>query len=188
VKKLLALATALTVVLLLSVGPAAAQTYPIAVDRNSVTLTYWPIGVGVLAGTSGTAAGLSYQFNPQWDLLVGYRSGPGGPPTPTLFTFGGRYHLRPPAPGWDTFATVQYASPSGGAASYLMVGGGAVQNVAPGVKAYEIATYAFLPAGANIFTNLGLQFELQRNWSFVTGLDVSTGTGYLGVTFDFSTR
>jgi len=57
-----------------------------------------------------------------------------------------------------------------------------------GVKAYEIATYSFLPAGANIFANLGLQFELQRNWSFVTGLDVSTGTGYLGVTFDFSTR
>jgi len=183
VKKLLALATALTIVLLLSVGPAAAQTYPIAVDRNSVTLTYWPTGA-----TSGTAAGLSYQFNPQWDAIVGYRSGPGGPPTPTLFTFGGRYHLRPPAPGWDTFATVQYASPSGGAASYLMVGGGAVQNVAPGVKAYEIVNYAFIPAGANIFANLGLQFELQRNWSFVTGLDVSTGTGYLGVTFDFSTR
>jgi len=182
VKKLLALATALTVLLLLSVGPAAAQTYPIAVDRNSVTLTYWPIA----GGTSATAAGLSYQFNPQWDALVGYRSGPGA--GATLFTFGGRYHLRPPAPGWDTFATVQYASPSGGAASYLMVGGGAVQNVAPGVKAYEIATYAFLPAGANIFANLGLQFELQRNWSFVTGLDVSTGTGYLGVTFDFSTR
>jgi hypothetical protein len=186
VKKLLALATALTVVLLLSVGPAAAQTYPIAVDRNSVTLTYWPIGVGALAGTSGTAAGLSYQFNPQWDALVGYRSGPAA--GTTLFTFGGRYHLRPPAPGWDTFATVQYASPSGGAASYLMVGGGAVQSVAPGVKAYEIVNYAFIPAGANIFANLGLQFELQRNWSFVTGLDVSTGTGYLGVTFDFSTR
>jgi hypothetical protein len=183
VKKLLALATALTVVLLLSVGPAAAQTYPTAVDRNSVTLTYWPFG-----GTSGTAAGLSYQFNPQWDLLVGYRSGPGGPPTPTLFTFGGRYHLRPPASGWDTFATVQYASPSGGAASYLMVGGGAVQNVAPGVKAFEIANYAFIPAGANIFANLGLQFELQRNWSFVTGIDVFTSTGYLGVTYDFTTR
>ncbi len=168
--------------LLLSVGPAAAQTYPTAIDRTSVTLTYWPFG-----GTSATAAGLSYQFNPQWDALVGYRSG-GLVAGATLFTFGGRYHLRPPAPGWDTFATVQYASPSGGAASYLMVGGGAVQNVAPGVKAYEIATYAFLPAGANIFANLGLQFELQRNWSFVTGLDVSTGTGYLGVTFDFSTR
>lgn len=179
-KKLLALATALTVVLLLSVGPAAAQTYPIAVDRNSVMLTYWPIG-----GTSATAVGLSYQFNPQWDALVGYRSGPAA--GATLFTFGGRYHLRPPAAGWDTFATVQYASPSPGT-SYLMVGGGAVQNVAPGVKAYEIATYAFLPAGANIFANLGLQFELQRNWSFVTGLDVSTGTGYLGVTFDFTTR
>ncbi len=180
-KKLLALATALTVVLLLSVGPAAAQTYPIAVDRNSVTLTYWPLG-----GTSATAAGLSYQFNPQWDALVGYRSGPGA--GVTLFTFGGRYHLRPPASGWDTFATVQYASPSGGAASYLMVGGGMVQTLAPGVKAYEIATYAFLPAGAAIFPNLGVQFELQRNWSLVTGIDVSNGTGYLGVTFDFTTR
>jgi len=182
VKKLLALATALTVVLLLSVGPAAAQTYPTAVDRNSVILTFWPTG----AAGSGTAAGLSYQFNPQWDALVGYRSGPGA--GVTLFTFGGRYHLRPPASGWDTFATVQYASPSGGAASYLMVGGGLVETVAPGVKAYQFANYAFLPAGAAIFPNLGLQFELQRNWSLVTGIDVSTGTGYLGVTFDFTTR
>jgi hypothetical protein len=181
VKKLLALATALTVVLLLSVGPAAAQTYPIAVDRNSVTLTYWPTG-----GTSATAAGLSYQFNPQWDALVGYRSGPGA--GVTLFTFGGRYHLRPPAPGWDVFGTLQYASPSGGAASYLMVGGGLVQTVAPGVKVYEIATYAFLPAGAVIVPNLGVQIELSRQWSLVTGIDVAQANGYLGVTFDFATR
>ncbi len=185
-KKLLALATALTVVLLLSVGPVAAQTYPIAVDRNSVTLTYWPLGVfGVPTGTSGTSAGVSYQLNPQWDALLAYRSGPAA--GTSLFTLGGRYHLRPPASGWDTFATVQYASPSPGA-SYLMVGGGLVQNVAPGVKAYEIATYAFLPAGGLIFPNLGVQIELQRNWSLVTGIDVSTGTGYLGVTFDFATR
>ncbi len=181
-KKLLALATALTVVLLLSVGPAAAQTYPIAVDRNSITLTYWPVG----AGGSATGVGLSYQFNPQWDAIVGYRSGAAA--GFTQFTFGGRYHLRPPASGWDTFATIQYASPSAPAASYLMVGGGMVQTLAPGVKAFEIANYAFLPAGANIFANLGFQFELQRNWSLVTGLDVATGTGYLGVTFDFTTR
>jgi hypothetical protein len=180
VKKLLALATALTVVLLLSVGPAAAQTYPMAIDRNSVLLTYWPTG-----GTSATAAGVSYQFNPQWDLLVGYRSGPAA--GTTLFTFGGRYHLRPPAPGWDTFATIQYASPSPGT-SYLMVGGGLVETLAPGVKAYQIATYAFLPAGAVIVPNLGLQFELNRQWALATGIDVATGTGYLGFTFDFATR
>ncbi len=180
-KKLLALATAVTVVLLLSVVPAAAQTYPTAIDRNSVMLTYWPTGA-----TSAFAVGLSYQFNPQWDALVGYRSGPGA--GVTLFTFGGRYHLRPPAGGWDTFATIQYASPSGGAASYLMVGGGLVQTVAPGVKTYEIATYAFLPGGAIIVPNLGVQIELQRNWSFVTGIDVATSSGYLGVTFDFTTR
>lgn len=180
-KKILALATALTVVLLLSVGPVAAQTYPTGIDRTSVTLTYWPTGA-----TSATAAGLSYQFNPQWDALVGYRSGPGA--GVTLFTFGGRYHVRPPAPGWDVFATVQYASPSGGAASYLMLGGGLVQNVAPGVKTFEMAQYAFLPAGATIVPNIGVQFELQRQWSLVTGIDVSTGLGYLGFTMDFSTR
>jgi hypothetical protein len=71
-----------------------------------------------------------------------------------------------------------------------MVGGGMVQNLAPGVKAYEVVTAAFLPApgGTAIFPNLGVQFELQRNWSLVTGIDVSSGTGYLGVTFDFATR
>ncbi len=185
-KKLLALATALTVVLLLSVGPAAAQTYPIAVDRNSVTLTYWPIGIfGVPTGTSATSAGISYQFNPQWDALIGYRSGPAA--AASLFTLGGRYHLRPPAPGWDVFGTLQYASPSPGT-SYLMVGGGMVQTLAPGVKAYEVVTYAFLPGGAVIFPNLGVQYELSRQWSLVTGIDVSQGSGYLGVTFDFTTR
>ncbi len=180
-KNLLALATAVTVVLLLSVVPAAAQTYPTAIDRNSVMLTYWPTG----ATGSAFAVGLSYQFNPQWDALFSYRSGPGT--GVSQFTLGGRYHLRPAAPGWDTFATLQYASPSPGT-SYLMVGGGLVQTLAPGVKAYEIATYAILPAGAVIVPNLGLQFELQRNWALVTGIDVAAGTGYLGVTFDFATR
>jgi hypothetical protein len=184
VKKLLALATALTVVLLLSVGPASAQTYPIGVDRNSVTLTYWPFG-----GTSGTAVGVSYQFNPQWDGLLSYRSGPGGPPTPTQFTLGGRYHVRPPAPGFDVFGAIQYVSPSAPATSYLMVGGGLVQTLAPGLKSYAILNYAFLPGGALIVPNLGFQYELSRQWSLVTGIDLATvATGYLGVTFDFTTR
>jgi hypothetical protein len=182
VKKLLALATALTVVLLLSVEPAAAQTYPIGVDRNSVTLTYWPSGA-----TSGTAVGLSYQFNPQWDGLLGYRSGPGGPPTPTLFTLGGRYHVVPPSPGFDVFGTIQYASPSPGT-SYFMVGGGLVQTLAPGLKSYAILNYAFLPGGASIFPNLGFQYQLSRQWSLVTGIDIASSNGYLGVTFDFTTR
>jgi hypothetical protein len=58
------------------------------------------------------------------------------------------------------------------------------------VKAYEVVNYAFLPApgGPTIFPNVGVQFELQRNWSLVTGIDISGGTGYLGVTFDFTTR
>ncbi len=179
-KKILALATALTVVLLLSVGPAAAQTYPTSIDRNSVTLTYWPFGA-----TSATAVGLSYQFNPQWDLLVGYRSGPAA--GFTQLTFGGRYHVRPPSPGWDVFATVQYASPSPGT-SYLLLGGGLVQPLAPGLKSYTILNYAFLPGGAVIVPNIGVQYELSRQASLVAGADIFTGLGYLGVTFDFSVR
>ena len=179
-KKLLALATALTVVLLLSVGPAAAQTYPTAIDRNSVVLTYWPLG-----GTSAVSAGVSYQFNPQWDALLSYRSGP----TPTTqFTLGGRYHVRPPSPGFDVFATIQYASPSPGT-SYLMVGAGLVQPLAPGLKSYTLLNYAFLPAGAVIVPNLGFTYELSRQASLVAGIDLATiATGYLGVSFDFSVR
>jgi hypothetical protein len=185
VKKILALATALTVVLLLSVGPVAAQTYPTAIDRNSVVLTYWPIP----GGTSAVSAGVSYQFNPQWDALLSYRSGPVA--GTTQFTLGGRYHVRPPSPGFDVFGTLQYASPSPGT-SYLMVGGGLVQHLAPGLKSYMILNYAFLPAGAVIVPNLGVTYELSRQASLVAGIDlgsaIATGSGYLGVSFDFSVR
>ncbi len=171
----------MTVVLLLSVVPAAAQTYPTAIDRNSVMLTYWPTGA-----TSAFAVGLSYQFNPQWDALFSYRSGPGT--GVSQFTLGGRYHVRPPSPGFDVFATLQYASPSPGT-SYLMVGGGLVQPLAPGLKSYMILNYALLPGGALIVPNLGVQYELSRQASLVAGIDLATvATGYLGVTFDISVR
>jgi hypothetical protein len=183
-RKFLALVSALAVVLLLSVGPVAAQTYPVAIDRNGVTITYWPTG-----GTSAFDVGVSYRFNPQWDALVGYRSGPAA--GTSLFTLGGRYHLQPPASGFDVYGTLQYASPSGGGASYLMVGGGLVQPLAPGLKSAWILDYAFLPAGAVIVPKMVVQYELSRQFSFVAGVDLATGTtgtGYIGVNIDFSTR
>lgn len=179
-KKVLALATALSVVLLLSVGPVAAQTYPAAIDRNGITITYWPLG-----GTSAVAAGLSYRFNPQWDAIVGYRSGP----TPTtLFTVGGRYHLRPPASEFDLWGSIGYASPSPGT-SYLMVGAGLAQTLAPGLKTAWFLDYAFLPAGAIIVPKMSVQYELSRQFSLVAGVDMATvTTGYLGVNIDFTAR
>ncbi len=175
-KKILALAAALALVFTFSVRPAAAQTYPTVVDRTAVTLTYWPFG-----GTSAFDGAVSYQFGPTWDLLAGYRSGPAA--GTSLFTFGGRYHVRPPSPAFDVYATVQYASPSPGT-SYFMVGGGLTQTLAPGLKSYVVANYAFLPTGAVIYPNIGVQYQLSREFSLVTGIDVSTGTGYLGLSFN----
>lgn len=160
--------------------PAAAQTYPTAVDRTAVTLTYWPYNVLGVTGSAFDAA-VSYQFGPTWDLLVGYQSGPVS--GTSLFTFGGRYHVRPPSREFDVYATVQYASPSPGT-SYFMVGGGLTQTLAPGLKTYVVLNYAFLPAGAVIRPNLGFQYELSRQFALVGGIDVPTGTGYLGLSFN----
>ncbi len=179
-KKILAFAAALALVFTFSVRPAAAQTYPTVVDRTAVTLTYWPFG-----GTSAFDAAVSYQFGPTWDLLVGYRSGPAA--GTSLFTFGGRYHVRPPSPTFDVYLSAQYASPSPGT-SYFMVGGGLTQTLAPGLKSYLVLNYAFIPAGAVIVPNLGVQYELSRQLALVAGIDVSTGTGYFGLNFDFALR
>lgn len=179
-RKFVALASALSLICLLSALPASAQVYPQAIDRSSVTLTYWPLGA-----SSAFSGAVSYQFGPgPWDLLASYQSGPAGA---TQFTFGGRYHLKPPSSTSDVYATLQYASPSPGT-SYFMVGGGLTQTLAPGLRSYLIFDYAFLPGGAFIRPNLGLQYDVSRNFSVVAGVSVNTGTGYLGVSFDLGKR
>ena len=186
VRKFVALASALSLVCLLSALPANAQTYPQAVDRTAVTLTYWPSALG--GTTSAFSGAVSYQFGPgPWDLLASYRSGPAA--GATQFTFGGRYHLRPPSSGSDVYGTLQYASPSPGT-SYFMVGGGLTETLAPGLKSYFVLNYAFLPApaGAVIIPNMGFQYQVSRQLAVVAGVDVSNGNGYLGVNFDFSSR
>jgi len=182
VRKFVALASALSLVLLLSALPANAQTYPQAVDRTAVTLTYWPSG----GATSAFSGAVSYQFGPgPWDVLASYRSGPAT--GATQFTFGGRYHLRPPSSGSDVYGTLQYASPSPGT-SYFMVGGGLTETLAPGLKSYFVLNYAFIPAGAVIVPNMGFQYQVSRQLAVVAGVDVLAGTGYLGVNFDFASR
>jgi len=192
VKKILALATALTVVLLLSVGPAAAQslaTPPVVVDRTAVTLTYQPGAVlGVPTGASTFDVAVSYQFGPgPWDLLVNYIGPSAGA---TGFRFGGRYHMRPPSPTVDVYGTIAYFSPSTGN-TRLELGGGFTDTVAPGLKLYYVSTYNSQGVGATgayISTNLGVQYEINRQWSLVVGLEGNTGNGYLGINFDFPAR
>jgi hypothetical protein len=192
VKKILALATALTVVLLLSVGPAAAQTVatpPVVVDRTAVTLTYQPSSLVLGASTFDVA--VSYQFGPgPWDLLLNYVSPSGFVTNPTAFRIGGRYHLRPPSPTVDVFGTVGYFSPSTGNTRFEL-GGGFTDTVAPGLKLYYVATYnsqAIGATGAYISTNLGVQYEINRQFALVAGLEGVSGSGYVGINFDFSAR
>ena len=192
-KKILALATALTVVLLLSVGPAAAQslnTPPVVVDRNAVTLTYQPSFF--TSGASTLDVAVSYQFGPgPWDLLVSYISPSGFAANPTAFRIGGRYHMRPLSPTVDVYGTVAYFSPSTGNTRFEL-GGGFTDTVAPGLKLYYVATYnspnIAAAGGAYISTNLGVQYEINRQWSLVVGLEGTLGNGYLGVNFDLPAR
>jgi len=196
VKKLLALATALTVVLLLSVGPAAAQsqnTPPVVVNRNAVTLTYQPSFQ--VSGASTLDVAVSYQFGPgPWDLLVSYIS-PSGFPTAltnaTAFRVGGRYHMAPPSPTVDVYGTITYFSPSTGNTRFEL-GAGFTETVAPGLKLYYVATYnsvnIAVAGGAYISTNLGVQYQINRQWALVVGLEGNTGNSYLGINFDLPAR
>ncbi len=192
-KKLLALATALTVVLLLSVGPAAAQslnTPPVVVDRNAVTLTYQPSFF--TSGASTFDVAVSYQFGPgPWDLLVSYISPSGFATNPTAFRVGGRYHLAPPSPTVDVYGTVSYFSPSTGNTRFEL-GGGFTDTVAPGLRLYYVATYnsqnIAAAGGAYISTNLGVQYQINRQWALVVGLEGTLGNGYLGINFDLPAR
>jgi hypothetical protein len=184
VKKLLALATALTVVLLLSVGPAAAQsilTPPVVVDRTAVTLTYQP----TLAGASTFDIAVSYQLGPgPWDILVN-NIGPSAGATGVRF--GGRYHVQPISPTLDVYGTVTYFSPSAGNSRFEL-GGGFTTVVAPGLKLYYVTTYNSQQVAATtayISTNLGLQYTLSRQFSVVAGLEGNNGLGYIGINFDF---
>ncbi len=188
-KKILALATALTVVLLLSVGPAAAQslnTPPVVVDRNAVTLTYQPSFF--VSGASTLDVALSYQFGPgPWDLLVSYISPSGFAANPTAFRVGGRYHLAPLSPTVDVYGTVSYFSPSTGNTRFEL-GGGFTTTVAPGLKLYYVGTYSSqniaAAGGAYIATNLGVQYQINRQWALVAGLEGAFGNGYIGINFD----
>ncbi len=180
-KKILALAAALALVLTFSARSANAQaitTPPVVVDRTAFTLTYTPT-----LGTSTFDAAVSYRFGPAWDLLVSYTSAPAGL---TAFRAGGRYHLRAPSPQVDLYATVQYFSPSTGA-SYASVGGGFTQAIAPGLKTYIDLNYNFA-AASFISGNIGVQYDLSRQLALVAGYDLWNVWGYLGVSYDFTAR
>src|SRR2546426_7212579 len=114
-KRIVALSAALALVFAVSVRPAeAGHTLPITVvDRTAVTLTYMPAG----AGTSTFAVGASWRLDRTWDVLLGYNSTSGAVGVAgNAFRIGGRYHLRPPAPAYDVYATRQDVSATTGAA------------------------------------------------------------------------
>ena len=186
VRKLTALAAAIALVFALSAGPAKAQTIatpPVVIDRTAVTLTYMPTG-----GTTTWNAALSYQYSPTWDVLVSFISPPTG--LPSAFRVGGRYHLRRLSPQTDVFANIGYFSPSTGT-THIELGGGLVQTVAPGLRMYAVSTYNTATTVASnpyISTNLGFQYEINRQWAVVAGYEEQTGLGYIGVNFDFSNR
>jgi hypothetical protein len=186
-RKLFGLAVALALVCMLS-GPANAQsllTPPVVVDRTAVTLTYEPTG----AGASTFDIALSYQFGPgPWDILV---SSIGPSAGATGFRFGGRYHVRPLSPTLEVYGTVTYFSPSAGNSRFEL-GGGFTDTVAPGLRLYYVSTYNSqgIAAGstAYISTNLGVQYEINRQFALVAGLEGNTGLGYIGINFDFAAR
>lgn len=171
----------------LSARPANAQsilTPPVVVDRTAVTLTYAPI----IGGTSTFDAAVSYQFGPgPWDLLVSYVS-PSAAGAATGFRVGGRYHVRPVSPTLDVYGTIQYFSPSAGN-THFELGGGFTTTVAPGLKLYFASTYnsATLAAtNAYISTSLGVQYEINRQFALIAGLEGNTGQGYIGISFNFA--
>ena len=188
-RKLAVLAAAIALVFMLPAGPAKAQsvqTPPVVIDRTAVTLTYTPI----TGGTTNWSGALSYQYSPTWDVLVSFFSPPA--PAVTAFRVGGRYHLRRLSPQTDVFATIGYFSPSTGT-THIELGGGLVQTVAPGLRMYVVSTYNtdnVTTAGSDpyISTNLGFQYEINRQWAVVAGYEEQTGFGYIGVNFDFSNR
>ena len=56
---------------------------------------------------------------------------------------------------------------------------------------YAVSTYNTATTVASnpyISTNLGFQYEINRQWAVVAGYEEQTGFGYIGVNFDFSNR
>ncbi len=172
-RKFVALAAALALVFLLSARPAVAQ---VVVERTAVTLTYQPLGVG----TSAFTAAVSYAFGPQWDLLVSTSSVSGGAST---FSFGGRYHLRPPSRDWDMYLSLQSSSTAG--TGTILLGGGLTQTLAPTLKGYGSLTYS--TAAQLITYDIGVQYDFSRQLALVAGWNTA-GVGYVGVSFEFASR
>ena len=185
-RKLVTLVAAIALVFVLTAGPATAQsvlTPPVIIDRTAVALTYLPTG-----GTTTLNFGVSYQLNPQWDAVVSFFSP--AAPAATAFRVAGRYHVRRPSPQTELFATIGYFSPSAGN-NHIELGAGLVQTVAPGLQMYAVSTYNTGTTAASnpyISTNIGFQYELNRQFSLVVGYEEQTGFGYLGFSFDFSRR
>src|SRR3989442_14929503 len=143
-KRIVALSAALLLAFAVSVRPAeAGHTLPITVvDRTAITLTYLPAGAGPPA-TSTFAIGASWRLDRTWDVLLGYNS-TSGTGAGNAFRIGGRYHLRPPAPAYDVYATVQYVSETTGAAAAVagfFLGGGRPQDLPPALTSYKNWTH-----------------------------------------------
>ena len=183
-KRIVALSSALLLAFAVSVRPAeAGHTLPITVvDRTAITLTYMPAG----AGTSTFAVGASWRLDRTWDVLLGYNS-TSGPGAGNAFRIGGRYHLRPPAPAYDVYATVQYVSETTGAAAAVtgfLLGAGLSQDLAPTLTGYSNVTYH--SQLQTIMWDFGVQYQLSKAISLVGG--VNSGAGYLGLSYNIGAR
>src|SRR5438093_870864 len=185
-KNVVALSASLLLVLLLSPSPAQAQATtmgapPTVVDRTAITLTYLPLSAGPPA-TSATSFALSWRFDRTWDLLLS-SSTVTGTGAGTATRYGVRYHLRAPGPAWDPYVTIQAASETG-AQSPFLVGAGFSYDVAPTVTTYTVLTYH--SQDQFIYYDIGVQYQLNRQFSFVGG--VNSGAGYLGLSFNLAAR
>ena len=180
-KNVVALSASLLLVLLLSPSPAQAQATPVAsppvvVDRSAITITYLPISPAL---GQVTAFALSWRFDRTWDLLLSYSSI--GATNATRY--GVRYHLRAPGPAWDPYLTLSSGSETG-APSPFLVGAGFSYDVAPTVTTYTVLTYH--SQDQFIYYDIGVQYQLNRQFSFVGG--VNSGAGYLGLSFNLAAR
>jgi len=102
------------------------------------------------------------------------------------FRVGGRYHLRPPSPNFDVYATLQYASEQVGGVSEttFLLGGGVTQQLAPTLNSY--GHFAYDTDEQTIRYDLGLQYELSRQLALVAG--INTGVGYIGFSYNIGAR
>ncbi len=170
------------VVLVLSLATPAAAFHGLpftVVDRNAVSLAYLPFSTA----ESDFTFSLSYRLDPAWDLLAGYSSHSFAGGTGNGFRIGGRYHLRPPARGIDTFATVQYKSvTTAGVSNTGFLGGlGISAELAPRLDGFGTISYDSL--GASLFADYGLKYQIGPQYSVVAG--VNNTFAYLAVEWAF---